>query len=119
MIRTIMKKGRMEPSSPLFKKLNLLKLEDVNNINVVKLIYKSINGLLSCPVNFVAHQAVPYNLRRIEPLAVPFVTSRQSQRFIRHKGAQLWNHLPQEIREARTFTTFKSKLKKHYISLYT
>ena len=113
-----MKKGRLDPSSPLFKKLNLLKLEDINNLNTATFVYKSLNGLISCPVSFIAQRAGPYNLRRNQVLEVPFVSSRQSQRFIRHKGAHLWNHLVPEIRQARTLATFKRKLKIHYIAHY-
>ena len=118
-VRTIMRKGRLEPSAPLFKKLNVLKLEDINNLNAVTLVYKSLNGHILCPVNFSVQQAGPYNLRRPNEVTVPFVNSRQSQRFIRYRGAVLWNHLALEIRHARTLVSFKQKLKRHYISQYT
>ena len=44
MIRLIMKKNRFETSTPLFKKLNLLKLNDINKVCNATFVYKFINS---------------------------------------------------------------------------
>ena len=80
--------------------------------------YKVINNLIPSPITFEARVFGPYNLRRAEPLAVPFVRSSQSQRFLHVRGANLWNELPPEIKASRTLFTFKRKLKEYYLHQY-
>ena len=117
-IRIILKKGRREPSTPLFKKLKLLKLCDVNNLNSAQFVYKSIHELIPSPISFVQQAPGPYNLRHREVLYVPFTRSKQSQRFILVRGAKLWNDLPLEMRTCRTINSFKKRLKRYYLDQY-
>ena len=118
LIRRIMKKRRTEPSTPLFKKLNLLKLNDINNLNAGSFVYKSINNLIPAPIAYESRFIGPYNLRRSQPLSIPFTRFNQNQRFIHIRGARLWNGLPEDIRSSRTLFTFKKKLKAFYINTY-
>ena len=106
-VRLILRKNRHHPSSPLFKRLNLLKLKELNEFNAVLLVYKSLNELIVSPVSFINQILGPYNLRRREPLVVPFSRSNQSQRFIAIRGANLWNELPLDIRSCLTVNSFK------------
>ena len=108
----------MHSASPLFKKLKLLKLCDLNNLNMAVFVFKSINELIPSPVTFVYNAPGPYNLRRNELLHVPFTRSHQSQRFISVRGANLWNSLPLEFRSCRTVNALKKKLKNHYLEQY-
>ena len=117
-VRTIMRKKRSEPSSPLFKELNLLKLMDICNLNTASFVFKTIKGLIPSPIIFMERDAGPYNLRGDTPLEVPFVRSHQSRRFIHVKGAQLWNDLVPELRNLRTLFSFKRNLKLMYTERY-
>ena len=117
-IRTIMKKRRFEHTSPLFKKLNLLKLDDICNLNCLMYVYKTVNDIIPSPISFEPRLAGRYNFRRAQPLLVPRAASRQSQRFLRIKGAQLWNALPPELRAVNTINSFKIKLKRNFINQY-
>ena len=118
LVRLILKKSRMHSASPLFKKLKLLKLCDLNNLNMAVFVFKSINELIPSPVTFVYNAPGPYNLRRNDLLNVPFTRSRQSQRFISVRGAKFWNDLSLDIRSCRTIHTLKKKLKRHYLEQY-
>ena len=117
-IRLILRKNRHHSSSPLFKRLNILKLKEINELNAVLLVYKSLNGLIVSPVPFINQNFGPYNLRRRETLIVPFSRSSQSQRFVAIRGPNLWNQLPLDIRSCLTIFSFKRKLKNHYLSQY-
>ena len=118
LIRRIMKKHRTEPSTPLFKKLNILKLKDVNNLNAGIFVFKSLHNLIPSPINYEYRLHGPYNLRTNNQLNIPFGRSNQYQRFIEIRGAKLWNDLPIETRSARTIFTFKKKLKFYYLNTY-
>ena len=117
-VRLIMNKKRNEPSSPLFKKLNLLQLKDVNNLNTAIYVYKSIHNIIPSPLTFEYRTQGPYNLRRREPLMVPFARSKQSQRFLWIRGANLWNALPTHMKAHRTLYSFKRNLKLSYLDSY-
>ena len=117
-VRIIMKKGRREHSTPLFAQLKFLKINQIIDINSAQFVYKSINNLIASPINFTPQILGPYNLRREEPLQVPFTRSCQTQRFIHIRGSKLWNELPIHIRNARTINCFKLRLKCHYIESY-
>ena len=118
LVRFIMKKKRDEPSSPLFKKLKLLKITEINKLNTATFVYKTINNLIPSPINYETHIIGPYNLRRAEHLHVPFVRSNQSQRFLHIRGANLWNELPSELKAYRTLNSFKFNMKKYLLLSY-
>ena len=118
-IRNILRKDRWQPSAPLFKKLNILNLFDLNNLNAALFVFKSLNGLISSPITFIQQIPGPYNLRRNEALHIPFTRTNQSQRFISIRGAKLWNSLPLDVRASRTTLQCKRKLKRLFLDQYT
>ena len=118
-IRLILKKNRFHASSPLFIKLRLLKLFDINNFCTAMFVYKSILNLIPSPIEFTLRQVQNYNLRNVAPLVVPFARSSQMKRFLHIRGATLWNSLPFAIRNSLTIFAFKRKLKDFYIIQYT
>ena len=118
LVRCIMRKRRDTPSNPLFKQLNILKLEDVIKVSSASFVYKSTNNLINTSISFHARFIGPYNLRNIPPLEIPFARDRQAQMFIPVKGAALWNSLPVSIRNSLTLFSFKKNIKKYYLSIY-
>ena len=118
-VRLILKKSRWEPSSPLFKRLKLVKLQDFNKVNSAQFVYKAVNGLIPSPITFAVRAPGPYNLRQNEPLIVPFSRFNQTQRFISIRGPLIWNALPLDIRTSRTLQTFKKRIKSYYIDQYS
>ena len=118
LIRLIMKKNRFEHTTPLFKQLNILKLDDVCKTSALQIVYKSLNNILQSPIHFTLRNENPYNTRYTPPLLVPFCRSRQTSFFIHVKGSNLWNELPLMIRNSRSLYTFKRKLKKYIIDSY-
>ena len=117
-IRIICRKRRSHPSTPLFKSLKLLKLKDINDLHALIFVYKTVNGLIPSTINFTSREAGPYNLRRVEPLVVPFTHTNQSKRFIHIRGANLWNELDANIRSCRTVATFKKQIKIKFLEQY-
>ena len=113
-----MRKRRDAASNPLFKELNLLKLEDISNVCLSVFVFKSLNNMIDNSIQFLVREAGPYNLRNVPPLMVPLVRDRRSELFIPIRGAVLWNSLPASIRSAQSIHNLKKKLKIHYISNY-
>ena len=111
-------------SSPIFKSLKVLKIEDILHLNILTFVYKSINKL-----------SPPYFYGYFQPnSAIHKIATRQATRgdlfksfrnttlyglqTIQYYGSKLWNTLPLFIRVASSPTTFRSKLKTHFIDAY-
>ena len=119
LIRFIMKKRRDAHTTPLFKELNVLKLHDICKLCCLNFVYKSLNNLIFSPITFRIREFRGYNIRHPAELIVPFHRSRQSVMFIHARGANLWNSTPEAIRNSLSIASFKYKLKKSYIQLYS
>ena len=87
-------------------------------LNTLIFVYKSINNIISSPINFTNRIDVVYNLRARPQLEIPNHRSQQSQRFIHINGAKLWNEIPDALKNCRTVHSFKLNLKKLYINSY-
>ena len=119
LIRLILKKNRFENSSPLFKQLNLLKLNEINSVCTALFVFKAVNNLIKSPITYTFRHLQRYNLRRMDnTIEVPFVRSGQSQRFLHVRGANLWNLIPASIRSCQTINNFKFKIKRYFLSSY-
>ncbi len=83
------------------------------------LVYKSLNGLAP---KYIADMLTEYKpnrpLRSVESsqLEIPRVHTKQGESAFSYYAARSWNHLPEEIRCAKTLATFKSRLKTHLFS---
>ena len=119
LIRIIMKRERTANSDPLFKRLNLLKLNEINKMCTALFVYKSLNNLIHSSINFTYRNVQRYDLRNNNiQLETPFVRFRFSQLFINTRGPNLWNSIPPNLRLAGTLFTFKRNMKKYYLDSY-
>ena len=120
LIRFVTKRNRWTPSTPLFRELMVLKLNDINRLNTAIFVYKSIHNLISSPINFLIRAINIYNLRNHNniDLEVPRHRSRQSELFIHVRGARLWNEIPLVIRSKPSVCSFKFHLKRLYLDSY-
>ena len=109
---------------PLFRKLNILTIYDIYNLQVGSLIYESqnnlgpINDLLNIPLASDIHHhntrfALTGNLH-IRSVR----TTRYGLKSIQTEGAKFWLTIPSDIRNKPSKKSFKSNLKKYLISKY-
>ena len=98
-------------TGPLFSQLRLLKLEDIYKFQLlIHTRQKILTGNYRCTHNV--------NTRSRE-LAVPtFQRLSKTQNSISFRGPHLWNQLPVELRNIKSLSLFKSKLKNHIIDSY-
>ena len=126
-------------AEPLFKELNILKLQDAFDLNIAKFIYSTLAGL-SPPIfsdwftysNSVhSHSTTSavtitrteyFDVGTIEPNKTLFTKNSKlvnyGAKMVSVYGLFLWNKLPKKIQESSSVATFKIELKKHFISLY-
>ena len=105
-----------EQSSPIFRKLNIIKLDDLISYHIAVFMYRFNNSLL--PSAFDAFFS-NYNTRSAAKQSYypPKGRTNYGKFNIRFQGPKIWNSTDDKIK-AVSLSQFKSKLKQHYLSMY-
>ena len=123
-IRTICCAKYNAHTEPLFKSLNLLKMEDIFNYHVLKFYYKLCNQSLPTYFNTMAvtnaeyHQ---YETRQRNHLHVPVSRTAQAYKRIRHYLPSLIRITPENVIQkvsSHSYAGFSLYVKKVYIDAY-
>ena len=103
----------------LFKNLKILKISEINKLEVAKFVRKELNKPAS---NFFAYRQNQHNmnLRNINNMNVnlPLCRTERAKRFVMYHGAKTWNELPLILKQKRNPATFKINAKKYFLNLY-
>ena len=113
-IRIITNSGYFEHTQPLFKNMNMLKLLDLNKLQIAIFMYKSFN---TCNIPSLLPQR-NYPTRTRENLRIPQHTLTIFQHSIAYSGPRIWNNVPENIKSLPTIHAFKNQYKKHILSKY-
>lgn len=116
-VRTMSYLRRHEHTNSSFYNLGILKLEEINIYCCAIFVYKCLNKFIENKYFQIRIQN-RYNLRTINVLHIPLMTSSQSQSCISYHGVKVWNNLPQNIRAMTTLAGFKKSLKSLLLSRY-
>ena len=105
-------------TDPLFAKLNVLKLDQIIELETCKFSYKLVNDLL--PVNIVSqfhNDPTPhnYNLRKRPPPIVKHQSKLYNQSIL-CKANSVWNKLPVELKLKQSLSSFTNSLKKKILT---
>ena len=131
--------GPLPSAEPLYKELNILKFQDVFDLNIAKFVYSTLSGLspdIFCDwftyTNSVHSHATTsavtinrveyFDIGTTEPSRTLFTKNsnlvKYGARMISVYGPLLWNRLPKKIQDSSSVATFKINLKKHFINQY-
>ena len=111
-----------EHTKPLFRKLQILKLEDLYKSSIVAFLYKFIKGLLPNIFNDIFQtnsNVVSRQTRQSHKLHVPRHKTVFYGRTIKFQGVKYWNALSETIDSKCSIHTFKKRLKIYYINRYS
>ena len=110
-IRLMTDSGPRDHTTPLFKRLKLLKLTDLYEFHLLLYMHKSMKN---------NKYPVQHSLdTRSRNLAAPkFHRLSGTQRAVSFSGPTLWNKIPTELRDLSSYGNFKTKLKSYYIDKY-
>ena len=124
-IRTICKSYFSAHTEPRMKALRLLKLDELYTQQCATYVHDSINNRAPSPIKDMLtldRQSTSHNLRShtADPLHLrtPLSRCKTSSNSFCFKGPQLWNNLPQEIKEIQSKSIFKSTLKRYLLNSY-
>jgi len=120
-VRIVHKARYREHSSPFFKSLNILKLQDINNLQIAVFMYKYYHNLLPLLFDdfFCLNANIhPYCTRRSNALHLPAVRTILRKRSIIFTGPLIWNQLNPDFHTLPSVASFKFNYKKLLISGY-
>ena len=111
----------LEHSSPIFRKLNIIKLDDLISCHITVFMYKFNNSILLSAFDALFSKVSEihhYNTRSAakQLYNLPKARTKYGKFNVRFQGSKIWNSIDDKI-EAVSLPQFKSKLK-HYLSLY-
>jgi hypothetical protein len=120
-VRIITTSKYNDHTNPLYKKLKILKLEDIYKLKVAKYMYAFDKQILPSPLldiisyNRNTHE---YNTRNKDN---PHIDTRRTiiaSNSLRHKGPEIWYEIPEIIKSKKTIKSFTNTLKKQIITNY-
>ena len=132
--------GPLPSAEPLFKKLEILKFEQIFQLNIVNFVFSTL--CYESPSIFwdwfvFCHSLHTYattsstiivrenyfdigTVNSTFTLRVPRgMLEKYGKRMVKFSGAHLWNMLPSDIQGSSSLCTFKEKVKKFYLGRYT
>ena len=110
-IRIISDAEFREHTDPLFKCLNILKIEDIYKLNLLLYVHKSRSQ-----GNFQRSHNI--NTRSSNFATPMFHRLGQTQRAVSYAGPNAWNDIPHNLQEIEKLSKFKSEIKKLFVGNY-
>ena len=118
MLRVITSSPYRAPSLPLFVANKLLPLQDINSYMIGIFMFNVMNSDNDSIFSsyFTLNSSIHSHLTRsANDLHVPRAKTCVRISSIKVLGAQIWNDIPNSIRDSTTVATFKRNFKKHLI----
>ena len=110
------------PSNPLFKSLEILKIQDLAKYHIAILMYKFHNSLL--PPTFSSFFTQSSNIHNHNTRSsskqsyfLPSARTNYGKYNIRYQGPIVWNSIDNLIKST-SLRQFKTKLKEKYVNVY-
>ena len=121
-VRTISKVGYYEHTAPLFSDLKLLTVKQIYNLNCAKFTFCSLNKLKFTEftnrlvTNNSSHN---YETRSGKNIKKPQERLLQFKNSFLNNGIEMWNLLPDYIKNVKTLQSFKKKTKEYILGKCT
>ncbi len=120
-MRCITKSSFTAHASPLFKKLNLLKISDLSRFQSAVFMHKFSANQLPSSFNhyFTSNSSIhTYSTRQASNYHLFYANTSIRKKSIATSGPKLWKALPDNIKNASSLALFKRKLKLHLSTNY-
>ena len=111
----------LTPSAPLFKKLSLLNIYDINKQELATFMYKYKNRLLPTPFSDLFkynNQVHNHNTRSSSKFHLWSIKSSHEAKSLSHVGPKQWNMIPRVITNSQFMSSFKKQYKLFLINDY-
>ncbi len=108
-------------TNPLFKHLNILKLNDIYELKTAKFMYALNNGSLPMALinMFITNKNIhTHNTRNRHNPHITMRRTNTASNTIRHKGPSVWYCIPENIKSKRTIKSFTRNLRSVMLRKY-
>lgn len=112
-IRIITNSDYFDHTQPLFKQNNILKLFDINRLQIATYMYKSLHN--NTTLRQPQHN---YPTRTRDKLVIPNHNLTLYKHSLAYLGPKTWNAVPQHLKNIQALHLFKKHYKKHIILQY-
>ncbi len=120
--RLVLRASRRQHITPLLEHLHWLPIKQRTAYKILLLVFKALCGLAPTYIADLIHVHVPSRSLRSSSqrrLVVPRTRTKfYGDRTFVFAAAELWNELPNNIRESESVASFKSRLKTYYFKTY-
>ena len=110
-IRLICGESFLAHTDPLFYRTQILKIHDIYRLNVAVYMFEARHS-----GEFDRNH--PYPTRSYNDLVPIYARLNVTQNYLKVSGPNVWNSIPQEIRNLPSLSMFKNRYKKYLLSLY-
>ena len=116
-IRIIANVKYNEHTHDLFRKFNILKIDEIIQLEQAKLMYRSVTGNLPKPLmNFFEPNSTKYDTRQRRDPKFRKCNYKPLYDSFMVKAPRLWSTLPKEIKESKNIHVFTKYMKKYLSS---
>ena len=121
-IRIISNASRKNSVTPLYKKYGVLKLADLFNYEMAKIMYQFSKQTLPSHLNYLftplltVHERCTRSKTKLNLYVPKFSTSR-CQNFFKYQGSKIWNSVTTDLKQ-QTFRKFKINYKNLLLQSY-
>ena len=114
-VRIITNSDFLAHTQPLFIKTNILKLFDINKLQIGTYMYKHQYSHVITTLQ-ASHE---YPTRTRSYLRTPLHNTTLFQHSLSYSGPKVWNSIPQHIKSRPSLRSFKRQFKNHILAQYT
>ena len=117
-VRIMTCSGYLTETDPLFKKLKILKLEQIYSMSIAVLMFKYVKGMLPQIFNdlFVRNADIATRVTRNSyKLNIPLCRTELYKKSIKYQGPTIWNIYDNVIDHQCSLHAFKKRIKQHII----
>ena len=119
-IRIISFSDFRDHTRPLFKNLSILPIEDLNNEAIALFPFIFLRNHFQQHLTIFSSQMIT-SIAIIQGPRQKFTKNRHAHIIksilLKFKGCEIWNNLPVFIKNSKSFSIFKKKIKKYYLDL--
>jgi hypothetical protein len=118
-IRLITRAPFRSSSGPIYKRLNLLNIVDIRQLQIAVFMFKVKHNLLpSCCLNYFKLNSVSYSLRVVNYFAIQSFRTKIREQSISVAGPRVWATISVNIQNSASVASFKRCFSNYVISLY-
>ncbi len=114
-LRRITNADYNDAAKPIYDKMGVLTINNMFKFELAQLMYRHSTNSLPTPLLYIFNSNTEihdHNTRHRRDAHITYKRTDQISRSFIHKGPEIWLTIPDELKHARTFSSFKKQMKK-------